>query len=554
MRNEEIRHLHSLLQRVLWSVVWFVAINYFVQVGTYWNRGASFAWLGFLGVGVSIAGMALPWLMPQVPSRWYTDSSAAILTSMAFWHGWLNIHKITAERSDAAALNDFAVKLWSHGIDPYNTSLTAASATMGNPAAMWTYTLDGGHVSSFSYPAGALVFETPLRWLGVTHLTGSWFNMGAWIVATLVAYLLLPHSLRAIAMLVMLLGGAMALGGTSTDAAWMPFLMLGLFQWDRFGHSRLPWWRRYIGPVAIGLACSFKITPWFVVPFVLLGIYLETRHDEVPHRPLTRYALTVLAAFLVVNLPFIVLSPLAWLRGAVLPVSAGLIPGGQGLMSLVIHGDLPGVRTAPLALAGLAIVALAVFAYGRWYPSMKAGFVFLMPALFFIPDRSYVTYFESFFLVGVVAAATVASSTERLGSEWRPAWRRWPLIGGAAVSLALSLYSLFVPVLSTSVVSTSLTQGHWSQLTLRIANHGSHAVEAHVLVSVDDFHGGGFWSTSNGTLISLPANSTSTVVLSPAVVTAAPLAHQAWVAQVVTASPAWFGATAPRYGLGHLFP
>jgi hypothetical protein len=74
-------------------------------------------------------------------------------------------------------------------------------------------------------------------------------------------------------------------------------------------------------------------------------------------------------------------------------------------------------------------------------------------------------------------------------------------------------------------------------------------VEAHVLVSVDDFHGGGFWTTSKGTLISLPAHSTSTVVLSPAVITAAPRAHQVWVAQVVTASPGWLGATSPAYGL-----
>ena len=550
MRNEEIRRLHTLSQRILWSLVWFVAINYFIAIGTSWNRGISFAWIGFFGVLASVTGMLLPWVQSSSPPPWYTHTSAAVVTAMAFWHGWLNIANITRERSDASALNDFAVKLWSHGVDPYTASMTGATSTLGSPAAMWTYTLNGGHVSTFSYPAGALTFETPLRWLGVTHLTGSWFNLGAWILTCLLAYWLLPHSLRAVAILAVFLGGSMALGGTSTDAAWMPFLLLAVYQWDRFAETVRPWFYRYLGPAALGVACSFKITPWFVVPFILVGIFLETRRRfDRPFDAVLRYLAVVVGSFLVVNLPFIVLSPMSWLRGAILPVTSGLIPGGQGLVSLVIHGDLPGVRTTPMSLAGLVVVAMAILAFARWYPTLKAGFLFFIPALFFIPERSYATYFESFFLVAVVAGATVAASDERIGAAWRREWRIGALVTPGVAVVGLLAYSLFVPVLSSSVAGTTIKDGLWSGLTLVITNHSAHVVTAHVLVSVDDFHGGGFWLTPTGDTITLAANTTTVVALTPPVPTARPSVHQAWVAQVMTASPGWLGTTTPHYGL-----
>ena len=549
MRQHEAGYHLALAQRIIWTCVWFSALVYFVELERYWDHGYLAGLVGPLGVLVSVAAMALPWCLKGNPPRWFTHASAAALSAATFFGGWMHITALRFSPSDASAFNDYAVKLWVNGVDPYAASMSPAAATLGNPAAMWTYTISGGHVSNFSYPGGLIVFEAPLRLLGVTHLTGSWFNLGAWIVACLVAYVMLPRPLKGFALLAMALAGTTAIGGASTDAAWMPFLLVGVYQWDRFADRSRPWYWRYSGPVALGLACSFKLTPCFVVPFLLIGVFIETRRDGPrPYDAVLKYFGALLASFLLVNLPFIVVNPAAWLRGAILPINSPLVPGGGGLVTFALHADVPGVRTFPLSLAGLVALVVAGIAFALWYDRFKAVMVFLVPVIFYIPVRSEANYLESFLLVGIVAAATIQPSTSRIGVVLTRRARAWLVAVPSVGALVLVAYSFFVPVLTSSVVGIT-TQGRlWTGMTLRITNHSGQEVASHVQVLLTVNRVPGFWTSPAGTTIEVPAHQTIQVALAPPTPMAVPGSRQVWVAEVMTDNPSFVGVTAPVYG------
>ena len=58
--------------------------------------------------------------------------------------------------------------------------------------------------------------------------------------------------------------GQFAVGGT--DAMFVPLAMLAVWRWDRYGRGREAGIARWLGPIALGLACSIKQTVWFCVP------------------------------------------------------------------------------------------------------------------------------------------------------------------------------------------------------------------------------------------------------------------------------------------------
>ena len=75
-----------------------------------------------------------------------------------------------------------------------------------------------------------------------------------------------------------------------------------------------------IGPFALGLACSIKQTPWFCLPFLAIGLFIEACNTgRRPVQLVMRYLAIVVAVFVVVNIPFIVWQPMAWARGTFLP-------------------------------------------------------------------------------------------------------------------------------------------------------------------------------------------------------------------------------------------
>ena len=108
---------------------------------------------------------------------------------------------------------------------------------------------------------GSFLLQVPALALGFHHQIVDWMDLFAWIVTGVLIFALLPGALRWVGGLLLLtpiLSDIFGSGGT--DAIFLPFLVLAVWRWDRFGRGEGAWAVRWMGPVALGLACAIKQT------------------------------------------------------------------------------------------------------------------------------------------------------------------------------------------------------------------------------------------------------------------------------------------------------
>jgi uncharacterized membrane protein len=146
--------------------------------------------------------------------------------------------------------------------------------------------------------------------------------------------------------------------------------------------------RAWVAPVLLGLACAFKQYSWLFVPFIILDIWLTQGG-----RAALRWLGVGLAAFLLPNLPFIILSPSAWLRSLFLPVSEPLFPQGIGIMSLSLGHLLP--YGPPALYSTLEVLAFAglLWLQLRYHRQLGDAVLLLAVVPLFFAFRSPPNYF-----------------------------------------------------------------------------------------------------------------------------------------------------------------
>ena len=94
--------------------------------------------------------------------------------------------------------------------------------------------------------------------------------------------------------------------------------------------------RKWLAPLLLGLACAFKQYSWFFVPYFILEVWLTQGGSAV-----LRWCGIGLATFLLPNLPYLIMSPGAWVQSLLLPVSEPLFPQGIGIMAPSLGHLLP---------------------------------------------------------------------------------------------------------------------------------------------------------------------------------------------------------------------
>ncbi|MGZ6392304.1 MAG: hypothetical protein ACXWQZ_23945, partial [Ktedonobacterales bacterium] len=149
------------------------------------------------------------------------------------------------------------------------------------------------------------------------------------------------------------------------------------------------WWRQpVLSTVFLGLAIAAKQLAWFFLPFYAIYIWRERGWRE---------ALTRLAGaggvFAVINEPFILNDPRAWLAGVLAPQVDPMFPLGNGIVGLSVSGLLPLAPSAVYtALFGLAI-RVCIAWYWRFGRSMPEVALLLAVLPLFFAWRSLTTYF-----------------------------------------------------------------------------------------------------------------------------------------------------------------
>jgi hypothetical protein len=474
-------------QRAWWTLAGCALINWSVQLlGTV----TTFSWLTIplvVAGGWGLATVIVSWLplRDAAPTRRWGDvlawTTALLLVATFVAWAFIQVRNAPGYGTDELAFDQYAAALTRHGANPYVHSMAQSFSLFRVSPDGYTYTLAGAPVTQLSYPALAFLVYVPLLALGWSTQLAVALNVGAWSMAILLMFLLLPRSMRGAALVIGSISVyiSYAVGGV-TDALCVPLLVLAAYRWDRFGERR----RSYAGPVMLGLAMAIKQTPWLVLVFVVAGIVCDA-HARDGLRPALRrglaYLATALCAFVVPNIPFIAMSPSAWWHGVITPIASHLVPAGQGAVALSLFLRIGGGSLAAFTVATALLGLLLVLTYIRTYPLLRAA-TFALPALvLFFASRSYGSYLVSLIPAALVAAVTarrpLPRAARRAVGDRRgpPRITRWGLaIGGVAAAfvaaLAFALGSrspLNVRIVSVRTTGQLATI---EQLSLRVTN------------------------------------------------------------------------------------
>ena len=526
--------------------MWLAVVTGGVNLwGFWWWSPAVIALAPFMILG-GLLGVASSWLVGSPRSRLFQRVTLGAVIVTALFPQSIEISTRSFYTTDSAAFDQVAASALLHGADPYVASMSGVARLLSVPSRSWTYTVDGGHVTHFSYPAGSFLLSLPATALGV-HMAIDWTDLAAWLVTIVLMFALFPPSLRWLAALLGLVPfflGSFTSGGT--DAMFLPFLVMAVWRWDRYGRPGEQGLARWIGPVSLGVACAIKQTPWFAVPILITGTLLEARRSgSAPIRSCLRYLLTVVAVFAVVNLPFLLWHPGAWLHGTLIPLTGGLVADGQGLVTLATHGLTGGVNLMMLSLAAALAMVGVVAAFVAWYPQLKRIWPVLLTIPFFLAPRSLSSYLVDLIPVALVAALSVDSV---LGdaSEDRKAWRDQfarPSVLVVVVSCVGVVIASFMAFsgsplqLSVRSFITSHAGTELDAVTVSVVNRTSDRLVPHFLVNAATGQNyDGFW-TPHRRLAVLGPHDSETITLYPPAWTAAPRRGARWLVEAYTLDP-----------------
>ena len=406
--------------------------------------------------------------------------------------------------TDELAYDQAAASSLLHGANPYPQDFTWALHAYG-VAAGSTMQLQGTPVPYIAYPSLSFLLYVPaVAVFGARSAAGSLVDLLAWGVAGWLLWRTLGEPLRQwVPVLVLLPVFVGLVAGDLTDPLFIPFEIVALTGWDRFTDRSLPRRWRWLGPVALGLACAIKQQPWLLVPFLVIGISIEARRQRLPwQRFAAEYLAIVGVAFLIPNLPFIVWDPHAWLQRVTLPVSGGLVPMGLGPAGLMRPFAIGGGNLSLFSVATVFALAGAIALYVRQYSTLRRILPLLPVAALFVSARSFESY-----LVFCIPALVINAATLRPWPAHAPATngkRLMRLAGPLCLSVAAvaATAALFVPAPLRLTVTSAAVNG--SQLRVAATVHNA----AGRVIDPNFFLASGLYYNQELTVVSGPARLT----------------------------------------------
>lgn len=542
-------HRDHMATRAGWSAVCVMVVTLGVQA---WS--ASFmlpvASVGqMVVVAFGIAALIGCWTSSAGPS---TRLQLAILTAVAVTVVIAAAQQVLVAPyygTDSIAFGQYAADRVLHGQNPYALSMAPALADYHVPVIFNTHFLDGRPMVAMSYPAGSFLPYLPFLALGWHTQTAVVINVAFWIGSLFLLWRLLPSRLRFVAGLILGLTSysSYVIGGV-TDPLYLPFLLLAVWRWDRFADGAERTAARWIGPVALGVAMSIKQTPWFLFPFLVAGVSMQSYdRDGNWLRTGSRYLTTAIVVFVALNLPWIVAGPVIWWRGSVAPLVAQFVPMGQGLVNLTLVHQVGGGRLTYYSIAAAGWVMLSLLLFLLRYREAKRIWLPFLVGAFFLTPRSLGNYLIMLLPAALLAAVTVESAPQRTITDRFPRLRGvtkpllWLNLAGVFGAVAVALLARPPLTIHIDGVRTNGQQNAVTDVTVTITNNTGSAQQPHFTVNRDGYVTN-FWyphgSASGGTSLTLPPRAGRTVTLQAPDLPSMPAVDEPFQVYAYTAKPA----------------
>jgi len=400
---------------------------------------------------------------------------------------------------DEGTLTDLAGTALRSRSDPY--ALSWPHMLNGRHGAV-TLTLSGHVISQFQYPPLSVILDALVKPLTAGLPTAGVLDVVVLGITSVLMFFLLPSPWRTVAPMILLgfpIYERYARLGEPVFLA-LPFLLLVLYRWTSIGSGGRLGRAGWISAVCLGLAGATQQLVWFIVPFVLLAIFLLRRSDA-PAPAAVRlacgYTAVAAAAFIVVNIPFMIWNFGDWLRGIISPLTQGGIPNGPGLIGITYYltGGSGALGFYDYAALAYAVALLACF--GLYFRRLGPA-VAILPWTIFLFTRSQAGYFLLFAALWVISLLTsdhrVFARAHEPGGRLRQRLR----LDSRAATIAVA--ALFVPTvaclgiaigtpqpLSLTVAQPAVTRrGHViATLKVRATNMSGHDIAPHFALSGD---------------------------------------------------------------------
>jgi len=292
--------------------------------------------------------------------------------------------------SDVIAFSSYAAELVVEGGNPFVQSMAPAAELPGHPD-RWTLRQDGSRVVSWSYPGGTLwLYGTQYATIGRSpvgiRLT-SILGVGA-LSAALVYLLPSVYAPAGPLSLLMSQNEWLAAAGGLNDMFWVLPTCVALWLWATE--------RRVLSAATLGVACAMKQQPWLIALFMAVWVLKDADSAQAFAHDASQYIGAGLATFTLLNLPWLLSDPMAWVDAVLVPIAGDespLVSTGVGIAALNSAADGVISRSAFELLIPAAVVGmLAVYWY--WFSQIKWAAWLASPMVLFWAPRSLPSYFH----------------------------------------------------------------------------------------------------------------------------------------------------------------
>jgi uncharacterized membrane protein/Flp pilus assembly protein TadD len=325
----------------------------------------AFLWVG--GVGLFILGMANVRKRPQILLLF-----ALISAQFAYYYLYQQSYSpLTASHTDNEMITRFAVEALRTGQNPYAWNFTDSTRVFHDRGMNTTPFLDGASQYRLTYPALPIFVLFIFDQIGIVDVRVVMFLFQLTLLCLL--FFSTPRSLRPLILLPLYIQKDfvfLSLAGVQ-DVVWSVMLIGVILLKNRSG------WRA----VLFGLAAAYRQQPWFIAPFLLIEMYDTHQDSSQKWREVIRFVIISSLTFLIVNLPFILWDPSAWILGVFEPAYATFNVFSHGFGALSTYGLTPYTRQFFTTLQFVIYLSFIII-YTRHVRSL--GFAYwLFPAFFF---------------------------------------------------------------------------------------------------------------------------------------------------------------------------